>query len=54
MRTVNRDVTVLGEAGMPLIAEAVVGYSFMKGYYLPEVMFTQKEIRKMKNIRNQH
>ena len=43
VRTVYRDVTALGEAGVPVIAEAGVGYSLMKGYHLPPVMFTQSE-----------
>ncbi|MGJ8655591.1 MAG: helix-turn-helix transcriptional regulator [Akkermansiaceae bacterium] len=43
VRTVYRDVTALGEAGVPIIAEAGVGYSLMKGYHLPPVMFTQSE-----------
>jgi len=43
VRTVYRDITALGEAGVPVIAEAGVGYSLMQGYHLPPVMFTKSE-----------
>ena len=43
VRTIYRDLTALGEAGVPLVAEAGVGYSLMKGYYLPPVNFTPDE-----------
>lgn len=43
VRTVYRDVSALGEAGVPVIAEAGVGYSLMKGYLLPPVMFSYEE-----------
>lgn len=43
VRTVYRDVSALGEAGVPVIAEAGVGYSLMQGYHLPPVMFTEEE-----------
>ncbi len=42
-RTVYRDISALGEAGVPVIGEAGVGYSLMKGYQLPPVMFTADE-----------
>ena len=35
VRTVYRDIAALGEAGVPIIAEAGVGYSLMRGYNLP-------------------
>jgi predicted DNA-binding transcriptional regulator YafY len=42
-RTVYRDISALGEAGVPISGEAGVGYSLMKGYQLPPVMFTADE-----------
>ncbi len=42
-RTVYRDVSALCEAGVPISGEAGVGYSLMKGYQLPPVMFTAEE-----------
>src|SRR5215470_11326042 len=43
VRTVYRDLEALGEAGIPILAEAGVGYSLVKGYHLPPVMFTAEE-----------
>lgn len=43
VRTVYRDLSSLGEAGVPIIAEAGVGYSLMRGYHMPPVMFTEDE-----------
>lgn len=43
MRTVYRDLAALGEAGVPIVAEAGVGYSLMRGYHMPPVMFTENE-----------
>lgn len=43
VRTVYRDVAALGEAGVPVTGEAGVGYSLVKGYHLPPVMFTTEE-----------
>lgn len=43
MRTVYRDLAALGEAGVPIYAEAGVGYSLMRGYHMPPVMFTEHE-----------
>src|SRR5262245_15767774 len=43
IRTVYRDLVALGEAGVPITAEAGVGYSLVKGYHLPPVMFTGEE-----------
>ena len=42
-RTVYRDIAALGEAGVPISGEAGVGYSLMKGYQLPPVMFSAEE-----------
>ncbi|MDQ8186827.1 YafY family protein [Pelagicoccus sp. SDUM812002] len=43
LRTVYRDVAALSEIGIPVIAEAGVGYSLMKGYLLPPIMFSEDE-----------
>ncbi|MGC3961210.1 MAG: YafY family protein [Verrucomicrobiota bacterium] len=43
VRTVYRDLAALGEAGVPIIGEPGVGYSLVKGYHLPPVMFTAEE-----------
>ena len=43
VRTVYRDIAALGEAGIPIMGEAGVGYGLAKGYYLPPVMFTAEE-----------
>ncbi len=42
-RTVYRDLRALEEAGVPIGAEAGVGYYITDGYYLPPVMFEKKE-----------
>lgn len=43
LRTIYRDLRALGEAGVPILGEAGVGYSIMKGYHLPPVNFTEEE-----------
>ena len=43
IRTVYRDLAALGEAGVPIVAEAGVGYALLKGYHLPPVNFTAEE-----------
>lgn len=43
LRTVYRDISALSEVGVPIVAEAGVGYCLMKGYYLPPIMFTKDE-----------
>ncbi|WP_233080158.1 helix-turn-helix transcriptional regulator [Rheinheimera soli] len=43
VRTIYRDIAALGEAGVPILAEAGVGYSLMKGYLLPPVNFSEQE-----------
>ena len=43
LRTVYRDIKALEAGGIPIGAEAGVGYFLMEGYHLPPVMFTSKE-----------
>lgn len=43
LRTIYRDLAALGEAGVPLMAQAGVGYSLARGYHLPPVSFTTEE-----------
>ena len=45
LRTIYRDVRSLEESGIPIGAEAGLGYYIMDGFYLPPVMFTQEEAR---------
>lgn len=43
LRTIYRDLSALGEAGVPVTAQAGVGYALAKGYHLPPVSFTPEE-----------
>lgn len=43
LRTIYRDLAALGEAGVPVVAQAGVGYSLAHGYHLPPVSFTSEE-----------
>jgi predicted DNA-binding transcriptional regulator YafY len=43
LRTVYRDIRALEESGVPIGAEAGVGYFLMENYRLPPVMFTKEE-----------
>lgn len=43
IRTVYRDIAALAEAGVPIIGEAGLGYSIVRGYHLPPVQFTTEE-----------
>lgn len=43
VRTIYRDLAALSEAGVPIVAEAGVGYSLMRGYHVPPIMFTEEE-----------
>jgi len=47
LRTVYRDIRTLEAAGIPILSEAGIGYSIMKGYRLPPVMFTKEEATSM-------
>lgn len=42
-RTIYRDISTLCTAGVPIASEAGVGYSLLRGYHLPPVMFTHQE-----------
>ncbi len=42
-RTIYRDLAALAEGGVPIVGEPGVGYSLMRGYKLPPVMFTSEE-----------
>jgi predicted DNA-binding transcriptional regulator YafY len=43
LRTIYRDLAALGEAGVPVVAQAGVGYALARGYHLPPVSFTPEE-----------
>ena len=43
VRTIYRDIAALGEAGVPIAAEAGIGYSLMRGFHMPPIMFTEEE-----------
>jgi len=43
LRTVYRDIRALEEAGIPIGAEAGIGYFLEESYHLPPVMFTNTE-----------
>lgn len=43
VRTIYRDLAAVGEAGVPVVAQAGVGYSLARGYHLPPVSFTTEE-----------
>lgn len=42
-RTIYRDVVALCEAGVPIVSIPGLGYSLMKGYFLPPLSFTTEE-----------
>jgi predicted DNA-binding transcriptional regulator YafY len=42
-RTIYRDIQALGEAGVPVVSIPGLGYSLMKGYFLPPLSFTADE-----------
>jgi predicted DNA-binding transcriptional regulator YafY len=43
VRTIYRDIKVLGQAGVPILTEDGKGYSLMEGYKIPPVMFSESE-----------
>ncbi|MEO8503532.1 MAG: YafY family protein [Acidobacteriota bacterium] len=43
-RTIYRDIADLSASGVPILAEAGVGYALAKGFDLPPLMFTRDEI----------
>ena len=43
LRTIYRDIRALEEGGVPIGAEAGIGYFLSEGYHLPPVMFTREE-----------
>ena len=43
IRTIYRDLRTLENAGVPISAEAGIGYSLVQGYNLPPIMFTEDE-----------
>ena len=42
-RTIYRDISALGQAGVPLISVPGRGYALMKGYFLPPLSFRADE-----------
>lgn len=44
LRTVYRDIAALEQAGVPILSEAGVGYSLLKGYNLPPLQLTDDEV----------
>jgi predicted DNA-binding transcriptional regulator YafY len=43
LRTIYRDIKTLSTAGVPIIGEAGMGYSLVRGYRLPPVMLNEGE-----------
>jgi predicted DNA-binding transcriptional regulator YafY len=43
-RTIYRDIQDLSVSGIPIIAEAGLGYRLMKGFRLPPLMFDEEEL----------
>ncbi len=42
-RTIYRDIQALCESGVPVVAQAGVGYSLVEGYFLPPISFSADE-----------
>ncbi len=42
-RTIYRDIQALCESGVPVVAQAGVGYSLVEGYFLPPLSFSTDE-----------
>lgn len=47
LRTIYRDIRSLEASGMPIGAEAGIGYFLIDGYHLPPIMFTKEEGRSL-------
>lgn len=47
LRTIYRDIRALEAGGMPIGAEAGIGYFLIDGYHLPPIMFTKEEGRSL-------
>lgn len=47
LRTIYRDIRSLEAGGMPIGAEAGIGYFLIDGYHLPPIMFTKEEGRSL-------
>lgn len=43
-RTVFRDMNMLGEMGIPITSDRDYGYALVKGYTIPPLMFSEKEL----------
>lgn len=43
IRTIYRDIRTLEKSGIPILSEEGKGYSIMKGYRIPPIMFTESE-----------
>ena len=43
LRTIYRDIRALEQGGVPIGAEAGIGYYLLEGYHLPPIMFTRDE-----------
>ncbi|WP_419803403.1 helix-turn-helix transcriptional regulator [Mucilaginibacter sp.] len=43
VRTIYRDIKALEQAGVPILSEEGKGYSLMKGYKIPPIMFSENE-----------
>lgn len=42
-RTIYRDISALNQMGVPIVSLPGEGFELVEGYYLPPLMFTEKE-----------